>query len=63
VTGEELTRIAQAAQAKDMTVSDFIRRATLAAIENDTPIADPETLAEIRAKMRELSAALEKLAG
>jgi hypothetical protein len=35
LTGDELTRIAQAAHAREMSVSDFIRKATMAAIDEE----------------------------
>lgn len=61
LTGEELTKIARAAQARDVTVSDFIRRATMAAVENNTLPEESTALDEIREKVRELAETVNRL--
>jgi len=61
MTGEELTRIAEAARARGMTVSDFIRRASLAAIDDQDAAEKATALGEAKEKARELSEALNRL--
>lgn len=61
MTGEELTKIAVAAKERGMTVSDFIRKASMAAVEDDDAASRAVALGEAKEKARELREALSRL--
>ena len=62
LTGEELTAIARAAQASGVTTSEYIRRATMAKVGRHSEPPNPQALDEVRAKLRDLSETIERLA-
>ena len=62
LTGEELTRIAEAARAKEITVSEFIRKATMAVVDGDVSLQETANLDEVRAKARDLAETVDRIA-
>jgi hypothetical protein len=61
IPASELTRIAEAAKARGITASELIRRATLAAIEDEDESQRAVAIGTAKAKARELAEALSKL--
>jgi len=61
IPSAELTRIGEAARARGMTVSEFIRKSSLAAAENEDEAERAAAIGAAREKARELSEALSKL--
>jgi hypothetical protein len=61
IPAAELTRIGEAARARGLTVSDFIRKASLAAIEDEDETRRAAALGAAKKKAKELAEALSKL--
>ena len=59
--GDELTKIAEAAKARGVTVSEFIRTASMAAVEDSEGASRAIALGEAKAKAKELAEALSRL--
>lgn len=61
IDAAELTRIGEAAKARGLTVSELMRRATLAAIEDQDETERVLAIGAAKAKAKELTEALSKL--
>ena len=64
MSGKELTEIGNAAQARGMTISEYMRRAAMAAVQGDLDLNAGEqraALLAVRERAKELYEAVEKL--
>lgn len=57
----ELTRIAEAARARGMSVSEFMRKASMAAVEDEDEGTRMKAIGAAKVKVKELAEALNKL--
>lgn len=61
ISGAELTRISAAARTRGMNVSEFIRKASLAAADDEAEESRAITIGEAKQKARDLAETLKRL--
>ena len=61
MTGQELTAIGNAAAARNMNVSDFIRKAAMATVAGETDLTEAVASARLEAVQREIRAFYESV--